>query len=175
MGIPDENEYDIRYTTSKDHPFLRKWMEMEENRLWYPVSSDKDVENMSGNWIGFYKYGASLTATYKGEVAGIATLFLMPYRKVIHHCLLYFIVNPKMKRQGVGTSIVKNITHLGKSYFRFEWINAEVWEGCPALPILEKLGYVEVTKQEKYIKKKDGSYLARHVMQVNFPKGSNGK
>ncbi|MCB1107165.1 MAG: GNAT family N-acetyltransferase [Chlamydiia bacterium] len=173
MNIPDQSEYDIRYSKMDDLPFLEKWLGME--RAWYPISSDKDVENMSKNWIGFHRFGASLTATYKGEVAGIATLFLMPYRKVIHHCLLYFIVNPDMRGQGVGTSIIKNINHLGKSYFRFEWINAEVWEGCPAIPILEKGGYKEVIRQEKYVKEKDGTYRARHVFQANLSGEANGK
>ena len=175
MGIPDESEYDIRYSNPEDLPFLQKWLEREEDRLWYPISSQTDVENMSKNWIGFYKYGASLTATYKGEVAGVATLFLMPYRKVIHHCLVYFIVNPEMRGQGVGTSILKNVTHLGKSYFRFEWINAEVWEGCPAIPMMKKLGYVEEATQQKYVKKPDGTYLARHIMQANLKEDASGK
>lgn len=166
MGIPDESSFDIRYSKEADHPFLHKWMLMEKNRLWYPVSSDKDVENMSKNWIGFYRYGASLTATYNNEIAGIATLFLMPYRKVIHHCLVYFIVNPDMEGQGVGTSLIKNITHLGKTYFRFEWINAEVFGGCPAIPLLEKAGYKKVFTQEKYMKEKDGIYHPRILLQA---------
>lgn len=175
MKIPDQSEYDIRYTKAEDLPFLHKWLEREEDRLWYPISTAIDVENMSKNWIGFHRYGSSLTATYKNEVAGIATLFLMPYRKVIHHCLVYFIVNPEMRRQGVGTSLVKNVTHLGKSYFRFEWINAEVWEGCLAIPLLKKLGYEEVSVQEKYVKKSDGTYLARHILQANLKEEGSGK
>jgi len=173
--IPDQSEYDIRYTKMDDLPFLHKWLAIDENRLWYPVSSDTDVENMSKNWIGFYKYGASLTATYKGDIAGIATLFLMPYRKVIHHCLMYFIVNPEMRRKGVGTSLVKNVTHLGKSYFRFEWMNVEVWDGCPATSILERCGYKEVIRQPKYIKKKDGTYLDRLLLQADLKEEANGK
>lgn len=175
MGIPDESGYDIRYSNMNDLPFLLKWVEKEENRWWYPISSDKEVENMCKNWIGFSRYGASLTAVYKDEVAGIATLFLMPYRKVVHHCLLYFIVNPEMTGQGVGTSLVKNITHLGKSYFRFEWIDVEVWEGCPAIPVLEKAGYKEIIRQEKYVKKEDGTYSARHVYEVNLKEEKSGK
>ena len=175
MGIPEESEYDIRYTRPEDLPFLQKWLEREEDRLWYPISTEVDVENMSKNWIGFYRYGSSLTATYKNEVVGLSTLFLMPYRKVIHHCLLYFIVHPDMRGQGIGTSLVKNATHLGKSYFRFEWINAEVWEGCPALLLLNKLGYEEVSFQEKYVKKEDGSYLGRYVLQKNLKEDENGK
>lgn len=169
MSISDESDYDIRYSNEKDHPFLHKWLGMD--REWYPVSSDKDVEGMSKNWIGFYRYGASLTATYKGDVAGIATLFLMPYRKVIHHCLLYFIVNPDLRGRGVGTSLIKNITHLGQTYFRFEWMNAEVYGGCPAIPLLEKAGYQAQFTQEKFMKDEEGNYHPRILYQKDF----NGK
>jgi len=123
---------------------------------------------MAKNWIGFYRYGASLTATYKGKLAGIGTLFLMPYRKVIHHCLVYIIVNPALERRGVGSSIIKNITHLAKSYFRFDFVNAELFESCPATPLFQAAGYKEIARQEKFVKESDGNYLARSIYQCDF-------
>ena len=175
MALAEESDFDIRYSNDGDLPFLHKWIAKEEDRRWYPVSSDQEVENMARNWIGFHKYGASLTATYKNEVAGIATLFLMPYRKVIHHCLIYFVVNPEMRRQGVGTSLIKNLNHLGKSYFRFDWMNAEVFEGCPATHLLEKSGYEIEATQQKYVKEGEGKYLARYLYQVSFKEFPDGK
>ncbi|MDN3509594.1 MAG: GNAT family N-acetyltransferase [Candidatus Neptunochlamydia sp.] len=172
MNITEENDYSIRYSNQEDYPFLHKWL--GECRKWYPVSSDKDVEAMAKNWIGFYRYGASLTAVYKNQLVGIATLFLMPYRKVIHHCLVYFIVDPNHTRKGVGISLIKNINHLGKNYFRFEWMNIEIFEECPAIPLIEKAGYEEVFKQEKFVKEKAG-YLARHLYQINFSKDQDDK
>lgn len=175
MALTKDSDFDIRYSREEDFPFLHKWIGAEEDRRWYPVSSDQEVENMARNWIGFHRYGASLTATYKEEVAGIATLFLMPYRKVIHHCLVYFVVNPEMRRQGLGTALIKNLNHLGKSYFRFDWMNAEVFEGCPAIPLLEKSGYEIVVTQKKFVKEGDGNYLARHLYQMNFKEFADGK
>ena len=174
MGIPDEKEYEIRYTTLSDLPSLQSWLSHPEDRFWFPISSEQEAEQMSKNWIGFYKYGASLTATYKGENLGIATLFLMPYRKVIHHCMIYFIVDPKMRKRGVGTSLVKNITHLGKSYFRFEWINAEIWEGCPGHSLLLRQGYQEIVRQEKYVKTAEGNSLSRLLLQSDCQKEEDG-
>ena len=171
MSITKDSDFDIRYSTQDDLPFLHKWL--GECRKWYPVSSDKDVEAMAKNWIGFHRYGASLTAVYKNQPVGIATLFLIPYRKVIHHCLVYFTVDPNKARKGVGTTLIKNIDHLGKSYFRFEWMNIEVFEGCSAIPLLEKAGYKQVFKQEKFVKE-NGGYLARHLYQINF-KDQGGK
>ena len=170
--LPDQSEYDIRYSNQDDLPYLQKWL--EQTQYWYPVSTEKDVEMMAKNWIGFSKYGASLTAMYKKEPVGIATLFLMPYRKVIHHCLLYFIVNPDYTGRGVGTSILRNITHLGKSYFRFERMHIELYGGCPAISILEKEGYHKVFQQEHFIKESDDNYLSRIVYEIEL-KDENGK
>ena len=166
--LPDQSDYDIRYSNQGDLPYLEKWLTLAEVQRWYPISTKEDLEMMAKNWIGFSKYGASLTASYKNEPVAIATLFLMPYRKVVHHCLLYFIVNPEKTGRSVGSSILRNITHLGKSYFRFEKIQIEVYDGCPAIPLLIKEGYHEVYRQERFIKESDGTYLARIAYEIEF-------
>ncbi|MDJ0651450.1 MAG: GNAT family N-acetyltransferase [Simkaniaceae bacterium] len=171
MNRAEETDDDMRYSNQKDYLFLHKWL--GECRKWYPVSSDKDVEAMAKNWLGFYRYGASLTATYKNQPVGVATLFLMPCRKAVHHCLVYFIVDPNHAGKGVGTSLIKNINHLGKNYFRFEWMNIEIFAGCPAISLIEKAGYKEVFKQEKFVKEKEG-YLARYLYQRNCGKRYKG-
>ena len=43
---------------------------------------------------------ASLTATINHVPCGIGTLFLMPYKKVAHHCLFKLIVDPHWQRKG---------------------------------------------------------------------------
>jgi len=166
--ITESPEYDIRYSRAEDLPFLKKWVSHPDSVKWYPVSSEKDIDDMTKNWIGFSRFGASLTAEYQGKPVGIGTLFLMPYRKLIHHCLLYFVVDPDHRGQGIGTSIAKNTTHLGKTYFRFEKVHLETYEGCPALPILEKLGYKEIVRQDHFVKEEDGTYLARVIMEVQL-------
>jgi len=166
--LPEESEYDIRYSSQEDLPHLQKWLQQPQVQRWYPISTESDLEMMSKNWIGFSKYKASLTAFYKNEPIGIATLFLMPYRKVIHHSLLYFIVNPEFSGRGVGTSLLRNITHLGKSYFRFEKMYIELFGGCPAISILEKAGYHKIFSQEHFIKESNGNYLSRVVYEVEL-------
>ena len=164
-NITESPDFDIRYSKEEDLPFLQTWLDKPEVNRWLPVSSQKDVEMLSKNWIGFSKYGASLTATYKGDPIGVATLFLMPYRKVIHHSLIYIVVGPDHWKQGVGTALLRNIFHLGKSYFRFEKMHLEVYEGCPLIPLLEKGGFHEVCRQEHFIKEADGNYLAKIIYE----------
>ncbi|NGX50705.1 MAG: hypothetical protein K1060chlam2_00554 [Chlamydiae bacterium] len=166
--VPEEIEYEVRYSNQGDLPYLQKWLRVPEVQRWFPISTEDDVEMVSKNWIGFSKFGASLTATYKNEPVAIATLFLMPYRKVIHQCLLYFIVDPDFAGRGIGTSILRNITHLGKSYFRFEKMHIELYGGSPAISILEKAGYHKIFSQEHFIKESDGNYLPRILYEVEL-------
>jgi len=178
--LSDQNEYHIRYSQQDDLPPLKEWLSHKEVQRWYPISMEKDREIMAKNWIGFSRYAAGLTAVYKGEPVGIATLFLMPYRKLIHHCLFYFIVNPQYVGGGVGTSLIRNITHLGKNYFHLEKLHIEVYEGCPGISLLIKEGYHEVFRQEHFIKESDGTYLARIVYETLFnaeeiPRSIDGK
>ena len=56
---------------------------------------------------------------------GIATLFLMPYKKVSHISMLYLIVDPKYQRKGVGSSLLKNIMHYAKK-FKLESIHVSL-------------------------------------------------
>ena len=165
--ITDKAEFDLRYTEETDLAPLIKWLKWPGNLTWYPMSTEQEIEVMAKNWVGFYRYRSSLTACYKGKPVGIATLFLMPYRKVAHMSMLYFIVNPKFERQGVGTALIRNINHLAKTYFRLESIHFDIFEGCPAHALLLKLGYKEVLRQKKWAKEKD-RYLGRILMEVDL-------
>ena len=172
--LPEQSEFDVRYSNEEDLPDLMRWMQDPEVQRWYPISSQKNMEEMTKNWIGFSRFGASLTATYKGDPIAIATLFLMPYKKTIHHCLIYFIVHPDYRGKGVGTAILRNIVHLGKTYFRLERIHVEVYEGCPAIRLLKKEHFHEVARQERYIKEPNGQYLTRIIYEIESEK-FNGK
>ncbi len=165
MRIINSPDYNIRYSKQEDLPDLVRWICHEDVAKWYPVSTQKDIDDMTKNWIGFSRFGASLTADYQGRPVGIATLFLMPYRKLIHHCLLYFVVDPEMQGKGIATSIVRNATHLAKTYFRFEKVHLETYEGCPGLSVLKKLEYREVFRQKNFVKLKEKVYLDRIVVE----------
>jgi putative acetyltransferase len=131
------------------------------------MSDEKEVEDAVQCWIGFCRYSCSLTATVNGEPCGIGTLFLMPYRKVAHHCLFKVIVDPKYQKQGVGTSLIKNLKHLAKNYFKLELMHIEVFEGNPLIPILKKLDFHEFARQERFVKEGD-QYLTRVLLESNL-------
>ena len=154
--------FDIRYTYLSDAPFLRKWLHFPEVQHWFPVVEEKEIEDSVQCWIGFSRYSSSITATLdKGEtICGIGTLFLMPYRKVAHHCLFKMIVDPQYQRQGIGSSLLKNLKHLAKNYFHLELMHIEVFEGNPFIHLLKKYDFHEFARQEKFVKDGD-KYYAR--------------
>ena len=82
IPIPD---FDIRYSENEDLAGLERLFEEPSACDDFPFGFDERKDALK-NWIGFSKYKASLTGTIKGEPVAIGTLFLMPYKKVAHHC-----------------------------------------------------------------------------------------
>lgn len=192
--MTDFSKHEIRYTTLHDAPYLKQWLcfseEREDHRTqgvvadsdspfaqgppsmlhWFPMSDEKELEDAVQCWIGFSRWSCSLTATLNDVPCGIGTLFLMPYIKVAHHALIKVIVDPHYQRQGIGTSLLKNLKHLAKNYFRLDLIHTEVYEGNPFIHLLQKGGFEECARQERYVKEGD-RYLARLIFQFDLRSG----
>lgn len=166
-NLTEESDYDIRYTELSDEQFLKQTLMDEEIGKWYPSSSESDVNIFVRNWAGFARYKCSITALYKGEIAGCATLFLMPYTKVAHLAMMYMVVAKKFQGRGIGRSLLKNINHLAKTRFRLESIHVEVFEGSPIEGLLPKEGYKEIIKQDNFVEFEEGM-RARKIYEVEL-------
>jgi putative acetyltransferase len=158
---------DIRYTYVTDLPYLKSWLLNKDVQRWFPVSEEKEIEDAVQCWIGFSRYSCSLTATLDAKPCGIATLFLMPYRKVAHHCLFKIVVDPRYQRRGIGASLLKNLKHLAKQYFHLDLIHTEVFEGNPCIALLESQGFKLFARQEGFVKEQE-RYLARLCYEVHL-------
>ena len=160
---------DIRYSLLTDAPFLKQWLMQPPVKHWFPVENEKEIDDAVQCWIGFCRYSASLTATLdQGKtITAIGTLFLMPYRKVAHHCLFKMVVDPVFQRQGIGSSLLKNLKHLAKNYFRLELMHIEVFDQNPFITLLENAGFHLCARQEKFVKEQD-TYLARLLYEINL-------
>ena len=167
MQNTSDPNYDIRYTRLLDKPLLKEWVMHPEVLKWFPMNDEKEVDLLLRNWIGYSRFRSSLTATYDHKPIGIATLFLMPYRKVSHLAMINIAVDPRMQRKGVGTSLIRNLVHLAKETFKLRSIHIEMIEGCRLISILEKQGFYEVYRQGHYFDV-EGEKRGRVVMEIQL-------
>jgi RimJ/RimL family protein N-acetyltransferase len=146
-------EFDIRYSTLDDLSFLELWFSKEKERDPFPFEGDYETQEALKNWIGFAKFHASLTGTWSEVPCAIGTLFLMPYRKVSHHCSFYLMVEEKHRRKGIGTCMVRNLLNLAKKRFSLEGLHVEFYEpNVPMQALLEQLNFAIFARQEHFCK-----------------------
>jgi ribosomal protein S18 acetylase RimI-like enzyme len=158
---------DIRYTFVTDGSYLRQWLYQPDVLKWFPVSTEKEIDDAVQCWMGYCRYSCSLTATLHQVPCAIGTLFLMPYRKVAHQAVIKVVVDPKWQKKGIGETLIRNLKHLAKNYFQLDLIAIEIFEGNPILSLLKKQGFQEIYRQENYVK--DGlRNLARIYMEVEL-------
>lgn len=155
---------DMRYSVIEDAIPLKEWLLTPGMLHWFPMSEGRELDDAIACWIGFSKYLASLTAIIDNKPCAIGTLFLMPYKKVAHHCLFKIIVDPKYQRKGIGSSLLRNLKHLAKTRFRLEFMHIEVLDGNPLAHLLQKENFKEFARQEKFFKEGE-TYYARILFQ----------
>ncbi|MES2273926.1 MAG: GNAT family N-acetyltransferase [Chlamydiota bacterium] len=158
--------FDIRYSVPEDLSFLKEMFSEPASCNDYPFSF-AESEDALKNWIGFSKFKASLTGVMNEKPCAIGTLFLMPYRKVAHHCSFYLLVDPRERKKGIGTSMLRNLLNLAKTRFHLESLHVEVYEPSALLPILEKLEFQLFARQENFMKI-DGCGHARLLLEHYF-------
>jgi GNAT superfamily N-acetyltransferase len=157
---------EIRFSEPDDLAFLNKCFADEGVCDDFPFGIP-EMEDALKNWIGFAKFKASLTGTLQNVPCAIGTLFLMPYKKVAHHCSFYLIVDPEHRRKGIGITMVRNLLHLAKTRFRLESVHVELYEPSPLFPLLQKLEFVEFARQENFVHI-DGCHRPRILMEHFF-------
>ncbi|MCB1135625.1 MAG: GNAT family N-acetyltransferase [Chlamydiia bacterium] len=155
----------IRYTRMEDARDIRPWFDESEIIRWFPCIDTWEVDDSLHRWVSFCRYRASLSAVCDGKVVGLCTLYLQPYRKLIHHCELGIIVAPSMRGRGVGTALMTELEKLAREQFKIEVLSLQVYYGNPAIRLYERMGFVEYGRQDKWIREPDGEYTGRIFMQ----------
>lgn len=163
-ALPEIPGLELRYTIPEDADSLKEWLSEPGILKGFPMADPPEVEDSVKHWIGFSKYKSSLTAVMDGKACGIATLCLMPYRKLAHQCLLSIIVSNEQRNKGVGTILMNNLLHLAKNYFRIEVIYLEVYAGNPAISLYKRFGFKEIGYQKHFMKEND-EYIGKVIME----------
>ena len=159
-------DFDIRYSELSDLEYLNELFPDAASCDPFPFELEEKEEALK-NWIGFSRFKASLTGVIGEKACAIGTLFLMPYRKVAHHCSFYLIVDPLHRRKGIGTAMVRNLLHLAKTRFRLEGVHVELFEPSLILSILQRLEFKISAIQEGYIQI-DGVSRSRLLLEHFF-------
>lgn len=155
---------ELRYTVMEDADALRSWLLEPGVLRAFPMVDMMEVDDSVKHWIGFCKYKCSLTAVMDGAPCGIATLCLMPYRKLAHQCLLSIIVGGQFRGKGVGSVLLNNLIFLGKKHFNLEVLYLEVYQGNPAINLYHRFGFKEVGYQKHFMKEQD-EYIGKITME----------
>ena len=164
MNLPQIEGLELRYTIAEDGEYLKQWLSDPSVAGAFPMMNTTEVEDAVRHWIAFARYKSSLTALLHGQPVGIATLCLMPYKKLMHQCLLSIAMSAECRGQGIGTMLMNKLLHLGRSYFGIEVIYLEVYDGNPAIALYRRFGFKEVGHQRHFMKDGD-RYLGKIIME----------
>ncbi|MBA3817009.1 MAG: GNAT family N-acetyltransferase, partial [Parachlamydiaceae bacterium] len=148
-----------------DGRHLKEWLTDPTVARWFPMDDLVEIDDAVQRWIGFSRYKCSLTAVIDGVPCGLCTLYLQPYRKLAHQTEFGIIVAPEFRGKGIGSELLKNITHLAKTQFHIELIHLQVYSENPAIHLYSRMGFKEFGKQTHWIKERDGTFTGRTFME----------
>jgi RimJ/RimL family protein N-acetyltransferase len=156
---------EFRYTEPGDGKFLKQWLLDPAVLRWFPMVDEVEIDDAVGRWIGFSLYKCSITAVVDNVPCGIATLYLQPYKKLIHQCEFGIIVGTGYRGKGIGALLIHHLSHLAKERFKIELLHLQVYADNPAMRLYSRLGFTEFGRQTHWIKEPDGRYLGRVFME----------
>ena len=154
----------IRLSKEEEAPILAEWIAQPDDLRWFPMTDQREIDDAVKIWAGYTRMGASFTAEYEGQRAGMAVLYLQPYQKLAHHCLFAIIVEAKHRNLGVGRALIEHFEKVARDQFHIEIIHLEVYENNPAIHLYERLGFKEYGRHPRFIKV-DGKYICKILMQ----------
>lgn len=160
-----EKSVSVRFSTLEDKDYLIKWLSESDILRWFPLYTEKEIEDAAKIWISYTKYKAVLTSLWDQKPCGIANLYLQPYKKLSHQSLFAIIVDANYRNKGIGTFLMKELMKLAKEQFHFEYLHLEVYEGNPAFSLYSRLGFQQYGVHPKFLKEPDGTYLGKILMQ----------
>ncbi|MGB7978834.1 MAG: GNAT family N-acetyltransferase [Chlamydiales bacterium] len=155
----------IRFGEESDQKYLVEWLLQPGVLGGFPLADLREIEDAARIWVSYSKDHAVLTALWDGAPCGIANLYLQPYQKMKHQCLLAIIVDEKYRGKGVGAKLMRELIALAKERFHIEFLHLEVYRGNPAIDLYKRLGFKEYGVHPKFIKEGPGRYVDKILMQ----------
>lgn len=155
----------FRLTRPEDAPYLMQWLSDPKILRWFPMFDAREIEDSVRIWIGYSRIESGITAEWNSEPCGMANLYIQPYKKLKHTCLLSIIVKEEMRGKGIGKAMMEQLMKHAKEKFKIEVLHLEVYEGNPAQHLYERMGFKQFGYQSRFIKE-DGKYNGKFFMQI---------
>jgi ribosomal protein S18 acetylase RimI-like enzyme len=160
----------LRPSVETDIPLLSSWINQPDVLCWFPMSDQREIDDSVRIWTGYIRIGASFTAEYQGEPAGMAVLYLQPYKRFSHHALFAIIVDSRHRNLGVGRALIQHFEKEAREKFSIELLHLEVYDGNPAIRLYERMGFREYGRHPRFIKE-NGKYICKILMQKDISHG----
>lgn len=157
----------IRPSVEADGSILASWIGKPDVLRWFPMSDQREIDDSVRIWLGYIRMGASFTAEYDGKPAGMAVLYLQPYKRFDHHALFAIIVDENHRNLGIGKALIEHFEKEARDKFKLEFLHLEVYDGNPAIRLYQRLGFKEYGRHPRFIKE-NGKYVAKILMQKDL-------
>lgn len=156
---------EFRLTRMSDSIELEHWLSDFKVFNFFPMYADCEFKEAATRWVSFSRYRSSLTALIDGKMVGLVTLYLQPYKRLMHQSEMGIIVAPSHRGQGIGSSLMDEVEKMAKQQFQIELLHLQVYFNNPAIHLYERKGFREFGRQERFMKQDDGSFQGRIFMQ----------
>lgn len=160
----------IRLSIPSDASLLATWLIKPDVLRWYPMCDQREIDDSIRIWMGYTRFGASFTAEYEGKVAGMAVLYVQPYKRFSHHALFAIIVEESHRNLGIGKRLMEHAEKAAYEQLNIQLLHLEVYEGNPAIRLYERVGFKEYGRHPRFIKE-NGVYLSKILMQKDLSHG----
>ncbi len=155
----------IRPSIESDKSFLLTLFQEEGVLSGFPMTTPAEIEDSCNFWMDMALRGYGITFEAKGQVAGMAVLYIPIYKKLSKAALFSIVVKDTFRRQKIGSKLISTLEHIGKKMYGLSIIHLEVYEkNEAAISLYKNLGYTIYGVQEKFIKE-NGIYSNKVLME----------
>jgi len=160
-----DEQVTFRPAEEGDGIFLRQWMRDPNIFQWFPMDGEKEIEDSARIWMDYAVKGQGITALWGGLPCGMAVIYVQPFKKLAHTCLLSILMAEGYRGHGIGTRLLNRLINLAKNTFHIEILHLEVYEGNPAQHLYERLGFTPFGEHRYFAKEAGGKYRSKIFMQ----------
>jgi ribosomal protein S18 acetylase RimI-like enzyme len=158
------NQFAIREAQATDLEAIKSWLSQPNVLQWFPMETEKEVDDAARFWVNYHYFGACFIATVDDIPCGTVLLNITLFSKIKHQCLLSIIVSENFRNQGIGTKLLQFIEKVALEKFQIELLHLEVYENNPAKRLYDRMGYVQYGIHPEFLKEANG-YRSKILMQ----------